>query len=53
MDGVASNKTVHPKGKYEEQMFTSGFGTYVDGLFGIGADRPYDWGVGVGARFKY
>ena len=26
---------------------------YVDGLLGIGADRPYDWGVGTGLRFKY
>jgi hypothetical protein len=35
------------------KMFTSSFGTYVDGLFGIGGDRPYDWGVGVGLRFNY
>jgi len=26
---------------------------YVDGLVGIGCDRPYDWGVGTGIRFKY
>jgi hypothetical protein len=26
---------------------------YVDGLVGIGNDRPYDWGVGTGLRFKY
>jgi len=26
---------------------------WVDGLLGIGGDRPYDWGVGVGLRFKY
>ena len=26
---------------------------YVDGLVGIGCDRPYDWGVGTGLRFKY
>ena len=26
---------------------------YVDGLFGIGGDRPYDYGIGVGIRFKY
>jgi len=25
----------------------------VDGLFGIGGDRPYDWGVGVGVRYNY
>ncbi len=35
------------------KMFASWFGTYVDGLFGIGGDRPYDWGVGVGLRFNY
>ncbi len=26
---------------------------YVDGLFGIGGDRPYDYGIGLGIRFKY
>ena len=31
------------------KMFTPSFGTYVDGLLGIGGDRPYDWGVGVGS----
>jgi hypothetical protein len=35
------------------KMFTPKFGTYMEGLFGIGGDRPYDWGVGVGARFNY
>ena len=35
------------------KMFSESFGTYVDGLVGIGDDRPYDWGVGVGARFNY
>jgi hypothetical protein len=35
------------------KMFTPAFGTYVDGLFGIGRDRPYDWGVGIGVRFNY
>ena len=35
------------------KMFTPSFGTYMEGLFGIGGDRPYDWGVGVGARFNY
>ena len=28
-------------------------GLYVDGLVGIGKDRPYDWGLGVGVRFTY
>lgn len=35
------------------KMFTKSFGTYVDGLAGIGADRPYDWGAGLGIRFMY
>lgn len=35
------------------KMFTPGLGAYVDGLVGIGSDRSYDWGVGVGLRFKY
>jgi len=35
------------------KMFTPSFGTYVDGLVGVGADRPYEWGVGVGVRFNY
>ena len=26
---------------------------YADGLVGIGSDRPYNWGVGIGLRFKY
>ena len=26
---------------------------YLDGLVGLGGDRPYDWGVGTGLRFKY
>lgn len=28
-------------------------GIYLDGLVGIGSDRPYDWGVGAGLRFNY
>ena len=35
------------------KMFSPSFGVYVDGLVGIGADRPYDWGVGFGLRFLY
>ena len=35
------------------KMFSSSFGIYMDGLFGIGGDKPYDWGVGVGLRFSY
>jgi len=35
------------------KMFTSNFGLYVDGLVGLGGDKPYDWGVGLGMRFNY
>jgi hypothetical protein len=35
------------------KMFTSSVGLYVDGLFGVGDDKPYDWGVGVGFRLNY
>jgi hypothetical protein len=34
-------------------MFKKNFGSYADVLAGIGGDRPYDWGVGVGVRFLY
>ena len=29
------------------------FGLYVDTLVGIGSDRPYDWGIGLGVRIMY
>ena len=35
------------------KMFSSSIGVYADLMVGIGADRPYDWGVGVGVRFNY
>lgn len=35
------------------KTITSRMSTYVDGLFGIGGDRPYEWGVGLGLRFSY
>jgi len=35
------------------RMFSPSFGAYLDGLFGIGGDKPYDWGVGVGVRLNY
>jgi len=35
------------------KMFTPSFGLYMDGLVGVGNDRPYDWGVGLGMRFHY
>jgi hypothetical protein len=35
------------------KMFSPAFGLYADGLVGVGGDKPYDWGVGVGMRFNY
>lgn len=35
------------------KMFSPKFGAYVEGLAGIGEDRPYDVGVGLGIRFTY
>ena len=35
------------------KMFSPSFGTFVDGLIGIGNDKPFDWGVGIGVRFNY
>ena len=35
------------------KMFSPKFGLYTDGLVGIGGDKPYEWGVGVGVRFNY
>lgn len=34
-------------------FLTESLGLYFDGKFGIGSDRLYDWGVGVGLRFSY
>jgi hypothetical protein len=33
--------------------FGPSWAVYADGLVGIGSDRPYDAGVGLGLRFKY
>jgi hypothetical protein len=35
------------------KMFSSRIGAYVDGMVGVGGDRPYNWGVGVGLRWSY
>ena len=32
---------------------TEGTALYADALVGVGSDRPYDWGLGVGLRFNY
>lgn len=33
--------------------FSQKFSAFADMLVGLGSDRPYDWGLGVGLRFKY
>jgi hypothetical protein len=35
------------------RMFTPRFGIYGEGLVGVGDDRSYDWGAGLGFRFIY
>jgi hypothetical protein len=35
------------------KMFSPTFGSYVDLRAGVGTDRLFDWGVGVGIRFNY
>jgi hypothetical protein len=35
------------------RTFSKGIGAFADFLAGIGSDRPYDWGLGVGLRFSY
>ena len=35
------------------KMFKPSFGLYADGLVGLGGDKPYEWGVGLGLRFNY
>jgi len=35
------------------KTFREGLGAYVDLLAGLGSDRPFDWGLGVGVRFSY
>ena len=35
------------------KMFNPGFGVFAEGLIGVGEDRPYDHGIGVGLRFNY
>ena len=35
------------------KMFNKRFGAYVDGLAGIGSDRAYDYGVGIGLRTMF
>jgi hypothetical protein len=35
------------------KSFSKNVGLYLDGLIGIGGDRPFDWGIGTGIRFNY
>ena len=35
------------------KSFSPSFGAYIDALVGIGNDRLYDWGIGIGFRFNY
>jgi hypothetical protein len=35
------------------RMHNENFGYYAEVGAGLGSDRPYDWGIGVGARFNY
>lgn len=35
------------------KMFSSKYGGYADGFVGIGTDRPYDYGLGLGARIVF
>jgi hypothetical protein len=35
------------------KMFTTRFDAYVDGLVGVGTDRPYDYGDGLGIRTMF
>lgn len=35
------------------KMHSRQFGYYADLKAGLGSDRPFDWGVGIGARFVY
>jgi hypothetical protein len=35
------------------KLFSPSFGIYADGLIGIGVDKPFNWGFGIGVRFNY
>ncbi|MEH6549308.1 MAG: hypothetical protein V7711_16140 [Pseudomonadales bacterium] len=35
------------------RTFSPGLAAYLDGFAGLGSDRPYDWGLGIGLRFVY
>jgi hypothetical protein len=35
------------------KMFKPSLGAYFDLMAGLGKDKPYDWGYGLGVRFNY
>jgi len=35
------------------KMFNAKFGAYLDGLVGVGGDRSYDYGIGLGVRTMF
>lgn len=35
------------------RMFNPRFGLYFEGLAGLGNERAYNWGLGIGLRFIY
>ncbi len=48
------NNTVPATAEFQlGKNINAGKAIYVDVLIGLGSDRNYDWGVGVGFRFKY
>ena len=48
------NKTVPADAEIQlGKNISSGLALYADGKFGLGSDRLYDWGVGLGLRFNY
>ena len=48
------NDTVPASAEFQlGKNISTGKALYVDALIGLGSDRLYDWGVGIGLRFKY
>jgi hypothetical protein len=48
------NKTVPASAEIQlGKNISKGVALYTDGLIGLGSERLYDWGFGLGIRFKY
>ena len=48
------NKTVPADAEIQlGKNINDGIALYAEGKVGMGSDRIYDWGVGLGLRFKY